>query len=123
MNTDQVKEIAVLRNRVECLEHDLKLALGPRQQNFHNLMMKFRLSRQLASILECLSSGYVVSAQELLEQIGSHASNEDDNNISVQISKFRKKIAPLILHNVWGEGWQLQRENLAAIKAVLDGPQ
>lgn len=113
-------EIATLRARVEYLEAENESLRASPAVAVTRLMARFRLSRVQARILECLARGGTVNVGFLIDH-ASLSGATTPNNISVQITRMRGLIAPVVISNQWGAGYYLDPSSLATVRAVMRG--
>lgn len=123
MNEAIYREIAKLRARNEYLEAELALFKDEGANiKIVALRSKFNISAQEADVLLKLSDGRPVSRYWLSDHV-ARKSDPEYNLASVLICRLRRRMKPLEIKTLWGTGYQLEGENLDAVRAVIGGAQ
>jgi DNA-binding response OmpR family regulator len=121
--SSQDRTIAQQRERIECLEEELRQlrsSLAP--------VLMFPIEWKLTATQQRLVAAFYkapdgyLSHEQVFLASGSGA-EEADNLVKVQIMHLRKKIAPLGLNiqKRWGLGYEMPPESRAIIGAAING--
>ena len=104
------------RIKIETLEEEVR-RLNPDVDTVATLALMFRLPRMPARILAALSDGTAHSAQGLAGTLCR--ADSTGRSINTQICYIRKAIAPIKVTTLWGIGYVIHGEDLAAIREVI----
>ena len=117
---DVQQEIAMLRDRNAELEFEL--AQKNEQVDWVALKLRraFGLSRTEAKVLARLADG-MHHSKYFIEESCSLKAEVIGQYCEQYIYRLRKKIKPLKISNVWGVGYFLEGESLAAIQSIIKG--
>lgn len=113
-------EIASLRVEVAELKATVAnfsetVDLGARRLRF-----RFNLTPQEACLISLLSDGLQRTKDQIANAIGFSVDREL-KTIDVIVCHARKKIAPIKLTTIWGQGYIFEGEHLAAIQKITRG--
>jgi DNA-binding response OmpR family regulator len=84
-----------------------------------NLIAKFKLRKQEARVLAIMTDGRMRSNVQICDASGYPAMGKDQ--IRVLMHRIKKKIAPHTITSVWGAGYKLEGESLAAMREIARG--
>lgn len=126
-NTVLHQEIAKLRAENEELRTALRTIveeLQPKDQvvNLTTLHRKAKLTVGEAKVLLLLMSGHTMSRAQILDGIGSDES-ECERNVDSHVKRIRKKLPWLTIETLYGLGYAMPPQSVAAVKAFLEQRQ
>jgi len=115
---DLQQEVARLRERCEVLEYELAAT----KENTHTvaatLQKQLGLTSTEAKILAALSDG-ALHTRGWIEDNCSLNGEVTTAWLGVYILKLRRRIAPLKIISIWGHGYQIEGDSLAAIQSII----
>lgn len=121
---EYVAEIAKLRDELGQAQEYVRYWKGMLcvdETRLNRLKIEFGFSPSEAVILSALSVGNALSKEVLFELVPHKSGGEDVLVVPVHIHRIRKKIAPNKINTVWGDGFNIDKQFAARVRAIMDG--